>query len=400
MIDDYGRSYLRLTLEVNKHIDGYVDAYIGPAEIKAEVEAGPKLAPAALLAECERLQTAVPTADPARAAWLTAHLRGIDCSIRQLNGETFAFLDEANRLYDIEPHLIEESRFTEAAKELDTLLPGQGPIQERLDAQRKGYELPKEKILPLLELAREETRKRTLAWLSLPAEEGVEVRLVDQQPWGAYNWYLGNGRSLIEFNTDMPIAATYLLGTFAHEGYPGHHTEGCLKEKLLYQDKGYAEQAAMLLNSPAGVIAEAIATTAVEIIFPNDSDQAWNFEVMFPAAGITPTSTMEEMIRRNKATGVLRYVTGNASILYHTGQLNREQTIEYIQTYALSTPERAAKSFSFLSHPLYRSYVFTYTWGYDLIAQATKGQDKRPLFQRLLTEQLLPSQLAAMAKES
>ncbi len=88
-------------------------------------------------------------------------------------------------------------------------------------------------------------------------------------------------------------------------------------------------------------------------------------------------------------------MTGNAAILYHTGRLTREQTIDYIQTYGLTTRERAEKSFSFLSHPLYRSYIFTYSEGYELI---DRQPDKGPVFRRLLTEQLLPSDLAATAR--
>ena len=109
-----------------------------------------------------------------------------------------------------------------------------------------------------------------------------------------------------------------------------------------------------------------------------------------------PPDTLGDGLRDLAAeyNAALRYVSGNAAILYHTGRLNREQTIDYIQTYGLVSPERAAKSFSFLSHPLYRSYVFTYSVGYDLIHAAA---DPAAIFRRLLTEQVLPSQLAAGA---
>jgi hypothetical protein len=217
----------------------------------------------------------------------------------------------------------------------------------------------------LLELARAETRQRTAALFDLPPDEDVEVRLTNNQPWGAYNWYLGNGRSLIEFNTDIPVSALGLIGTFAHEGYPGHHTESLRKEKHLYRAKGYGEQAAMLLHSPA--------------------------------AGITPDMTAGEMRRMAAASRRLRYVSGNAAVLHHSGRLNRQQTIDYIQTYGLSTAERAEKSFSFLTHPLFRSYTFTYTQGHDLIAKAAKDGSKQAIFGRLLSGQILPSQLESDA---
>lgn len=395
-LDSFSRDYLRLVLEIHAHhIDGYVDAYYGPEAIKAEVEASPAKRPSELLADVEELQSRVPTADPARHAYLTAALQGIECTIRILNSETIDYLDEVQRIYDIRPGLIAESRFESAHRELDRLLPAneQGiDLGQRLQAWRKIYEITADQALPLLELARAETRRRTLDIVPLPDDESVAISLVNDQPWGAYNWYLGNGRSLIEFNTDIPLQANHLLGTFAHEGYPGHHTEHLLKEKELYQEKGYAEQAAMLLHSPTAVIAEGIATTALEMIFPGGEHHEWNVEVLFPAAGIVTTPDIIDQMRRvGKASSDLRYVSGNAAILYHTGKLNRDQTIDYIHTYGLVAPDRAAKSFSFISHPLYRSYIFTYSAGYDLIkATANPGAT----FRHLLTAQVLPSQLS------
>jgi hypothetical protein len=388
--DPFGRAYLRLTLEIEKHIPGYVDSYFGPAEIKVQVEAAEKKTPAALLDDLSWLQAHLPSEDANRRTYLQAFLRAMDCTLRQLNGEEISFLDEANRLYDIEPHLIEESCFTAAHRELDTVLPGDGSIAERLEARRKRYEIDHEKALALIDLACDETRRRTLALMELVEGESLEVTLVSNQPWSAYNWYKGNYHSLIEFNTDIPLSALALLGTFAHEGYPGHHTEGILKDKLLYREKGYVEESTRLLYSPAAVIAEGIATTALEIIFPNDSDDEWNVAVMLPAAGL-PTEPVEQMRRISKAAQELRYVSGNAAILYHTGQLNEEQTVDYFRTYTLSSEPRARQSFRFINR--YRAYPFTYTWGYDLIEQASNGGDKTPLFRRLLTEQLLPSDL-------
>jgi hypothetical protein len=396
-LDDYGRSYLQLVLEIDKHIDGYIDAYYGPADLKTAVSAGDKKGPAALLDDVARLQATIPTADPQRAAYLTAALRAIDCTVRILNGKTFAYTEEIARLYDVTPQPVAESRFEAAHRELDILLPGRGSLAERIEARRRRYYIRQEQILPLLELTRAETRRRSAELVELPDDEGVEIRLTKNQPWGAYNWYLGHGRSLIEFNTDVPTGALGLLSTFAHEGYPGHHTESTLKEMRLYRQKGYAEQAAMLLHSPAAVIAEGIATQAVEMIFPdqppNQSHHAWTCEVLLPQAGLGVEETAEQMARLVQAGDQLRYVSGNAALLFHTGRLTKEETIDYIQSYALATPERAAKSFGFLSHPLFRSYIFTYTQGYDLIEQAANGANKITLFRRLLTEQMLPSQL-------
>lgn len=389
----FGADYLRLTLEIDKHIDGYLDAYYGPAALRDEVRAASLRPPADLLADVDRLEQSIPIDDPMRALYLAATLRAIECTVRMLAGEAFDYLEEAHRLYDIRPQLAPESRLLAAHNALDSLLPELpgGSLAARLAAWRKQYEIEPARALELLELARAETRRRTAALVELTDDETVEVRLTSGQPWSAYNWYLGGGRSLIEFNTDLPLNALNLLGTFAHEGYPGHHTEATLKEIELYQRRGYAEQAALLLHSPAAVISEGIATMALEIIFPNDSHHEWNAEVLLPAAGLPVESGVADRLRRiSTAAEALRYVNGNAAILYHTGLINKAGAIDYMQTYGLATPERAAKSVSFFTHPLFRAYIFTYSVGYDLIAATA---DPVATFRRLLTEQVLPSEL-------
>ena len=54
---------------------------------------------------------------------------------------------------------------------------------------------------------------------------------------------VGAARSRVEWNTDIPSNALRLTEILAHEAYPGHHTEAMLKDKLLYQEKGFAEEA-------------------------------------------------------------------------------------------------------------------------------------------------------------
>lgn len=393
-LDAFGEAYLRLTLEIDRHIEGYLDAYIGPPELKGDVAGGEKKTPLALRDMLSWLQDHIPADDPDRHAYLMATLRAMDCTLRKLAGEEFDFLDEARRLFDIQPSLVDEAQFLEAHRELDDLLPGTGPLAERIQAWRERYELAPDGLLSLLELARQATRERTAAMINLPAGEDVEVRLTSNQPWTAYNWFQGSGRSLIEFNTDVPVSALSLLSTFAHEGYPGHHTEGVLKEKHLLLEKGYPEAASFLLESPSAVISEGIATTAAEIIFPDGSESKWLAEVLLPAAGLSgePPELLERLAAAARKLG---YVAGNSALLYHTGQLNKEQALDYIQTYGLSTPERAARTLNFVI--LFRAYIFTYTEGYDLIDRAAGGQAKWPVFQRLLHEPILPSQLAAMA---
>jgi hypothetical protein len=402
-LDDFGKAYLSISLEINKHLEGYVDAYYGPADLKAEIESGEKKSLQNLTDDLAHLRDLIPTDNPSRHSYLTAIMRAMDCTLRTLNGEEFEYLDEVYRIFDINPEPKEENDFIKAHKELDTLLPSSGNLGDRLELWRKQYTIPNEKLIELLDITHNETRKRTQEFVDLMEDEAVEVTLTSGQPWSAYNWYKGNARSQIDFNTDIPVSALDLVELFAHEAYPGHHTELQIKEKLLYHDKLFAEQAVMILHSPTSVVSEGIAMTAAEIIFPNDSHYDWTAEVLLPAADL-PVTSGDELRRINGACRKLLFYYGgfafnvldNAALKYHSGEFNEEQTIDYYRTYGLVTEESAKKVFDFLAYPMYRAYVQSYTQGYNLIDQAAHGKDKKTLFKRLLTEEMLPSNLASM----
>ncbi len=402
-LDDFGKAYLTISLEINKHLEGYVDAYYGPADLKAEIESGEKKSPQTLTDDLAHLRDLIPTDNPSRHSYLTAIMRAMDCTIRTLNGEEFDYLDEVYRLFDINPEPIEENQFIKAHKELDSLLPGSDNLAHRLKQWRKQFEIPNEKLLELLDITRNETQKRTQEFVDLMEDEFVEVTLTSGQPWPAYNWYKGHARSQIDFNTDLPVSALGLVKLFAHEAYPGHHTELQIKEKRLYHDKSFAEQAVSILQIPPCVVSEGIAMTAVEIIFPDDSHYEWTSDVLFPAADL-PVTSGDELRRIDGACRKMLFYFGgfafnvftNAALKYHSGELNEEQTIDYYRTYGLVTEESAKKAFDFLAYPMYRAYVQSYTQGYNLIDQAAHSNDKKTLYKRLLTEEMLPSQLASM----
>src|SRR5206468_2026015 len=76
-----------------------------------------------------------------------------------------------------------------AHAELGRLLPGSGSLAARWAAWRKSFQAPPERVMPLLDRIAAEARRRTAAHLPLPEGESIELALVRDQPWGAYNWY-------------------------------------------------------------------------------------------------------------------------------------------------------------------------------------------------------------------
>jgi hypothetical protein len=72
--------------------------------------------------------------------------------------------------------------------------------------------------------------------------------------------------------------------------------------------------------------------------------------------------------------------------------------VAFLEREALAPHDRAVKSMDFLTHPLWRTYVFCYFGGERLLDRwlnaAPSADEARNRFARLLTEQLTPSGIA------
>jgi hypothetical protein len=220
----------------------------------------------------------------------------------------------------------------------------------------------------------------------------LTLHLVEQQPWSAYNWYLGDYRSRIDINTDLPLRANSAVPLLAHEAYAGHHTEHALKEQRLYRQQGRAEHAVQLLLAPECVLSEGIADSARQIIFDDDDLAAFLRDEIYPLAGL-PDLDVDQQQQIGQASEALRWVSGNAALLLHRDGRPPDEVQRYIEQHGLSTTREAAQSMKFIQNPLFRSYIFNYAMGKALLAPLLEGPDRTANFARLLSEPFTPTQV-------
>jgi len=398
-LDAFGREYARLSFAIERYVPGFIDAYLGPVTVRAELDfddpAG-ALSGYALVAAARELLAKIPALDATegRKGYLTKQVEDMLTTARGVAGEDLPYREEVRLLFDVEPKATPEGIYDTAIADLDNLLPGDDPIAERMIAWRKGYAIPPEIARRLVDIILPELRERTREFVNLPEGESIEIRMVHDEPWSGYNWYLGDGRSRVDLNTDLPIYANRLTDMLAHEGYPGHHTEHALKERL-YTEQGLGEHALQLINTPECVISEGIATIAKKMLFAPEEVVHFRRERVYPAAGITGDPEREVAICA--ATRNLRSVPGNAALLLHEEGRDPEDVVAYLQHYSLLTEAEARQRLRFIADPLWRAYIFTYHVGYELIStwldQAPAERHSR--FRMLLSEQVYPSQIAA-----
>ena len=404
-LDAFGREYARLSFGIERHVPGFIDAYLGPEDVRAALDpddpAGARPTPIALVAAARELLATIPSLDATkgRKGYLIKQVEAMLTTARRVAGEDLPYREEVRLLFDIDPVATPEGIYNAAISDLDTLIPGDGPIAERMVTWRQSYAIPPETARRLVDVILPELRARTQEFVDLPEDESIEIRMVQDQPWSGYNWYLGNGRSRVELNTDLPIYAYRLTDLLAHEGYPGHHTEHALKERL-YTEQGLGEHALQLINTPECLISEGIATVAEKMLFTPQELVRFRRERVYPAAGISGDPEREVAI--GTAQRILRSVPGNAALLLHDEGRDPEDVVAYLQRYGLVAEAEARQRLRFIADPLWRAYIFTYHVGYELISGWLDQvpAERYGRFRTLLTEQVYSSQIAAWTASS
>ncbi|MDJ0701183.1 MAG: hypothetical protein QNJ07_15150, partial [Woeseiaceae bacterium] len=260
-VDELAREYLFLELSMALHDEGHVDAYFGPGEIR-ERASQEDLSMDAILAASNALAdelAEVETSDDGmlqtRVVGLLARLQALDTRIAINNGEFLPFDEESFRLFGTVAPSFDDEHFQEILQRIDKLVPGDGALNERVEAFRSRFYVPDDKRAAVFEAALDECRKRTSRYIEMPENESFVIDYVNDKPWGAYNWYKGDAHSLIEVNTDLPSLIFSAVHTGCHEGYPGHHVYNSLLEKNLVGDEGWIEFTLYPLFSPQSLIA-------------------------------------------------------------------------------------------------------------------------------------------------
>lgn len=391
-----GSAYVQLALAIDQHMPGYVDAFFGPLEWQDRAKAAGPRPHAELARQASALAGAIAdsgTLDTQRKEFLARQVVAMQASVRLLQGERMALADEAEALYDVRPTWVEESLFEAAQRVLHDLLPPGDTLAERMALRKQALAISSEQAQLVLPLIHQQLRNLSRARFPLPEDESISFAFVQNQPWMAYNWYLGGCRSRIEINTDLPLYVNELANLVAHEAYPGHHTELAIKERRLAGQAGRDELSLTLINAPSCVVSEGIATCALATVLSDEAWVAWHAEEIFPAVGLKRADAWREhMIDR--ALERLAGVYGNAAFLLHEHGAKVETVGSYLQRYGLLGEHEARKAIEFMSGPLDRAYIFTYDSGRQLLqALFAAKQERSYWFSRLLTEAVTPTHI-------
>lgn len=405
-LDAIADDYLLLQLTIGEKEDGYIDAYYGPEAVQQQAVAD---ASGYTLPQLEARVVALKlragafaddgiegdSMEERRARFLAAQLTAARTRLRMMRGETIPFVEEAEGLFGVRPETPPLSSFDETIARIDALVRGEGPLWQRIEGFTDRFNIPEDRLQPVLDAAIAECKRRTLERIALPAGESFTLALVTEKPWSGYNYYQGGYASKIEINTDLPVRLNRAVDLGCHEGYPGHHAFNALLEKNLVNARGWTEFSVYPLFSPQSLIAEGSANYGIDLAFPGDEQLAFEREVLAPLAGL-PTDDLATYAALREAMRDLGPARYTIAAQYLAEEITREEAADLLQRYQLVSPERAQQSLSFID--TYRSYIINYGLGRDMVQDWVErgGVDRATRWERmehLLSEPTLPGDL-------
>ena len=399
------QEYTFLVLACGKYDKDYVDAYFGPDSLKTLVEQE-KLSLSAINKKAIELDSAITklnfdstsTVFQQRAEYLKGMIKSLVIRSDMLNGKKLNFDDECHGLYNTLSPPMDEYAFDMVLAKLDKKLPGKGKLDERFLKFRADFIVPKDKLPAIFDAAVAEARKRTLQYIDLPYEEKFKIEYVTDVSWGAYNWYKGNGFSLIQVNQDLPFYIDRAIDLACHEGFPGHHIYHSMLDNIFLKDSNWIEFSVYPLFSPQATISEGLANAGISVAFPKQERIEFEKNVLFPLAGLD-NSRVEEYYEILDILAELEFAGNSAARAYLNGEKTEEETAQWLMKYKLRSYDHAKNNIRFYDQ--YGAYVINYNVGQKLIEDhiAEKLNDSKDHAKRwqyyyeLLSQPLLPSML-------
>lgn len=371
-VNHFAEEYVRLGLYIGAYDGDFVDAYYGPDSLKP-VAVSAQFPKDSLLSAAERIAKSIGSvkasgsyAETGRLNWLLQQLKAFSERIRIYAGETQPFDQEAAALFGTKPPHYDDRHYRNLVAQLDSLLPGTGPVDDRMKMLTSRFVIPKVKIDTVFKAAIAEARRRTKEHYALPESEDFRLEYVTGKSWSGYNWYKGNYQSLIQINVEAPINIERAIDLACHEGYPGHHVYNMLLEQNLYRGKGWVEISLYPLFSPQSLVAEGSANYGIDLAFPGTEKNQFIKSVLLPLAELD-TSYLDRYLEALSITRKLNYLRNEVAAALLSGVISEDEAAARLVDLGMMGKETAARSVRFIKK--YRSYVINYNYGLDLVAK-------------------------------
>ncbi|MFW9768706.1 MAG: hypothetical protein ACFFF9_03335 [Candidatus Thorarchaeota archaeon] len=336
-----------------------VDAYTGPPEFHPKKQSTDK-ASSDIVYEIQQTFDMVRDEinDPLRFEYMMGELHSLNVVVDWLDGKDMSYGELVEGLFQIPMEKFSEREIDKGNEQLAEVMadyPG-ADLSEKIERYTTEGEVTGDALKRLLETDLQQrsseigqefrTKIYSVMGASVP-DNGIEYEAVRDEPWGGYNWYKGEFKSLNQFNIDRKFNKDILQATLYHE-YE-HHVSNLWREKA-YLNSGNLELSIVPLHTGRCVISEGTADTAKDFLgITEEESRVAVYEALYP---------------------VRRMTSINAAILLNDEGKSEEEVIDYICERTFRTRETAEASLAFIGPRtkdgktnFFAPYIFTYYVG-------------------------------------
>ena len=292
-----------------------------------------------------------------------------------------SFTDEVHALYSLDVPHKDEAHFRALASDLEQIVPGSGPLPERLVRFRDRFLIAPDRIQAAMTEALHEARTRTLAHFDLPETEGVTVQMDTEGHFSGFAEYLGQGRTIVHFSQTQPLHLDRVVELATHEAYPGHHVQGTLIEAELVHRRGWLEWTMLPLFGAHTVLAEGAANYGVRLAFDRETRLAFDRDVVLPMTGLSHLSAdLDAYHHYVDLVEKLNFARNEVARGFLYDGWDRDYAIEWLMTFGLETRGTATQRLAIIQ--ALRSYVVTYNCGLDWVTQQIENVGAMSVLQK------------------
>ena len=324
---------------------------------------------------------------PSRRHWLRAQVVGLLTTARKVAGEPIGYADEVEACYGVRPTRVDEEVLVDAHRRLDEVLPGSGPLADRLVAWRESHAVPVDRLRPAIDSLAEDLRHRTRTLFGLPDGERVDFELVSNEPWSGFNYYLGDLTAAWLSTPTCPCSPPASPTWWPTRPIRATTPSTPARRSGLVRRRQWWEESIFLVGTPQCLLAEGLADLGLEVVMGR-RPEASVAEHLRPLGIRYDAEVVAAVAEAGEALGAVRQ---NAAFRLHEDGADPETVIAEVARWGLLSPDRAAKAVEFLTHPTWRAYLTCYVEGLPLCRDFVGGDPVR--FDRLLSEQLTPDVL-------
>ena len=377
-LDAIAEGYVRAALKLSQHDPSLVEQWRGPESWTP----GPRRPVAEVQQEIERLHQQIQVrasdissaAEYARVRYLSGQIAALRFAAERQLGRAAAIDDQARDEFAVTFPTLDRPAIARVHDKLERVLPGSQPLAERVSALRKATTIPRERRLATLSKAVDACRAATLKAIDLPADETTELVFEARMSWDALARYEGQHRTRIEINDDSELDVSRALRLACHEGYPGHHVQHLLTDRLV----GERYAAELLLTPGFGphlLLAEGAAEVAADLAFEPSDRAALYRAALFPAAELNPAA-IDQLVQVEQLLIELLPVVTDVARQYLSNVITEQAAVERLANEALVANPRGTLSFI----EQRRARALVYGEGRRIVYAAMESRDLAALF--------------------